>query len=57
MNSTSRLSGDVPLHTEAGRLEPGPVLRVELVAVAVALADDRLAVGRGDLRLPGSSTA
>ena len=34
---------------EAGRLEAGPVVRVELVAVAVALADDRLAVGLGDL--------
>ena len=35
---------------EAGRLEAGPVVGVELVAMAVALADHRLAVGLVDLR-------
>ncbi len=49
MNSTSRLSGEVPLHTKPAASKLGPVLLVELVAVTVTLADDRLAVGRGDL--------
>ena len=46
------LVGRRPAAHEAGRLEPGPVVRVELVAVAVALADDGLAVGLGDLACP-----
>ena len=41
-------SGDMPAAAQAGGLRAAAsVLRVQLVAVAVTLADDRLAVGRG----------
>ena len=53
MNSTSRLSGEVPEHQRPAAFELGPVLLVELVAVTVALAHDRLAVGGGDLAATG----
>ena len=42
--STSRSSGEVPEHDQPGGLEPLAQVVVDLVAVAVALVDDRLAV-------------
>jgi hypothetical protein len=42
--STRRSSGDVPETTRPGALEPLAQEVVDLVAVAVALVDDRLAV-------------
>ena len=42
--STSRSSGDVPEQTSPARLEPPAQVVVDLVAMAVALVDDRLAV-------------
>ena len=50
MNSTSRPSGDVARAAEPGGLEPAAVPRVELVAVAVPLGHDGLAVDLGHLR-------
>jgi hypothetical protein len=53
MNSTSRLSGDVPEHHRPASSSWLRYSLVELVAVAMAFADDRLAVRRGDLRTCG----
>ena len=55
MNSTSCPSGDVPEHHEPALLEAAPVPVVELVAVAVSLGHDGLAVGLGDLRARGAA--
>ena len=48
--STRRPSGERPLETSPAAAEPVAVLVVELVAVAVPLEDDRLAVGAAAAR-------